>query len=172
MTIVVHTTIEATWLIFKVHGKAWVYSRVCAGNAEHHRLPKHANTHFSIRYLAQAGSIKSSKMHLVSTRTCLTMVSDFFSSLVFVHGLNSLGRNRHPYHTWTHANGIFWPTDFLAEDLPSARIFVYGYNASVANAEQMSTARIKDHADTLLNLLDLERGPQQVPRISLAYMSY
>lgn len=109
-------------------------------------------------------------MRLVSTRnSLLTTVSDFFFSLVFVHGLNSFGRNRHPYETWTHANGTFWPTVFLAEDLPCARIFVYGYNSTVANAEQMSTARIKDHADTLLNLLDLERGPQQVLRTSLAY---
>ncbi|KAJ5623510.1 hypothetical protein N7490_012115, partial [Penicillium lividum] len=78
---------------------------------------------------------------------------------VFVHGLNPLGRNDHPFQTWTHANGKFWPKDFLAEDMPFARVFVYGYNSSVTNAQTMSTASIKDHANTLLNLLDMERDP-------------
>ena len=97
--------------------------------------------------------------------------ADFFGSLVFVHGLNSFGRSRHPYETWTDENGIFWPTVFLADDIPFARIFVYGYNSCVANAEQMSTARIKDHADTLLNLLDLERGFQQVVWLGLVHQN-
>ncbi|RDW63617.1 hypothetical protein BP6252_11162 [Coleophoma cylindrospora] len=83
--------------------------------------------------------------------------------LVFIHGLNPKGRNRHPYETWTHDNGSFWPTDFLAEDIPCARIFVYGYNSSVTNAEHMSAATIKRHADTLLNLLNLERNSAQGP---------
>ncbi|KAI3286162.1 hypothetical protein DTO003C3_7026 [Penicillium roqueforti] len=47
---------------------------------------------------------------------------------VFVHGLNPSGRNDHPFQTWTHSNGKFWPRDFLAEDIPYARVFVYGYN--------------------------------------------
>lgn len=80
---------------------------------------------------------------------------------VFVHGLNPRGHNDHPFETWTHANRKFWPTEFLAEDIPYARIFVYGYNSSVTHPQTMTTASIKDHANTLLNLLDLERGPQQ-----------
>jgi hypothetical protein len=81
---------------------------------------------------------------------------------VFVHGLNPLGRKRHPWETWTHQNGTFWPTAFLADDIPFARIFVYGYNSNISDPEMMSAARIKNHADTLLNLLDLERGSPQV----------
>lgn len=163
MTVVVHRG-----QIYRIHGKTWVYNRKRAGRAEHFRGPKHANTRFSSRCLIQR-SIKSSKRHPISIPRSLTTVSDFSSSLVFVHGLNSFGRNRHPYETWTHANGTFWPTAFLAEDLPYARIFVYGYNSSVANAQQMSTARIRDHADTLLNLLNLERSSEQVLGISLAH---
>ncbi|KAF4770142.1 hypothetical protein HAV15_012043 [Penicillium sp. str.  len=79
--------------------------------------------------------------------------------LVFVHGLNPSGRNDHPFQTWTHSNGKFWPTDFLAEDIPYARVFVYGYNSNITHPQTMSTASIKDHANTLLNLLDMERGP-------------
>ncbi|KAF3390337.1 Sulfite efflux pump SSU1 [Penicillium rolfsii] len=77
---------------------------------------------------------------------------------VFVHGLNPRGRNEHPFETWTHENGKFWPRDFLAEDIPYSRVFVYGYNANITNPQTMSTASIKDHANTLLNLLDMERG--------------
>ncbi|QQK47419.1 Tetratricopeptide-like helical [Penicillium digitatum] len=80
--------------------------------------------------------------------------------VVFVHGLNPSGRNDHPFQTWTHSNGKFWPRDFLADDIPYARIFVYGYNSNITHPQTMSTASIKDHANTLLNLLDMERGPQ------------
>lgn len=83
-------------------------------------------------------------------------------SFVFVHGLNPRGRNDHPFETWTHANGVFWPTEFLAEDIPYARVFVYGYNSNITHPQTMSTASIKDHANTLLNLLDMERSPQFV----------
>ncbi|RAL08889.1 LipA and NB-ARC domain protein [Aspergillus homomorphus CBS 101889] len=79
---------------------------------------------------------------------------------VFVHGLNPRGRSDHPFETWTHQNGTFWPRDFLPQDIPQARIFVYGYNSNITNPQSMSTASVKDHANTLLNLLDLERNPQ------------
>ncbi|KAJ5956508.1 hypothetical protein N7501_010787, partial [Penicillium viridicatum] len=85
---------------------------------------------------------------------------DWHRALVFVHGLNPSGRNDHPFHTWTHSNGTFWPRDFLAEDIPYSRVFVYGYNSNITHPQTMSTASIKDHANTLLNLLDMERGPQ------------
>ncbi|RAH77899.1 lipa and NB-ARC domain protein [Aspergillus japonicus CBS 114.51] len=78
---------------------------------------------------------------------------------VFVHGLNPRGRVDHPYETWTHANGTFWPRDYLPHDIPQARVFVYGYNSNITSPQSMSTAGVKDHANTLLNLLDLERDP-------------
>ncbi|KAE8349594.1 lipa and NB-ARC domain protein [Aspergillus coremiiformis] len=79
---------------------------------------------------------------------------------VFVHGLNPRGRVDHAFETWTHQNGVFWPRDYLPQDIPHARVFVYGYNSNVTNPQAMSNASVKDHADTLLNLLDLERTPQ------------
>ncbi|KAF7164161.1 hypothetical protein CNMCM5623_008851 [Aspergillus felis] len=79
---------------------------------------------------------------------------------VFVHGLNPRGRSDHPYETWRHPNGTFWPRDYLPQDIPHARVFVYGYNSNVTNPQAMSTASVKDHANTLLNLLDMERSPQ------------
>jgi hypothetical protein len=86
---------------------------------------------------------------------------------VFVHGLNAHSRNQYPYEAWTHDNGAFWPTFFLAEDIPCARIFVYGYNSNISNPQVMSTASVRDHADTMLNLLDMERDPLQVAMTSL-----
>ncbi|GAB1216565.1 hypothetical protein ATERTT37_005781 [Aspergillus terreus] len=79
---------------------------------------------------------------------------------VFVHGLNPRGRTDHAFETWTHQNGTFWPRDYLPMDIPQARVFVYGYNSNISNPQTMSNASVKDHANTLLNLLDMERSPQ------------
>ncbi|KAL4913296.1 hypothetical protein BDW62DRAFT_192757 [Aspergillus aurantiobrunneus] len=83
---------------------------------------------------------------------------------IFVHGLNPHARNDHPFQTWTHENGTFWPRDYLPRDIPDTRVFIYGYNSTVTDARTMSTASIKDHADTLLNLLDMERKEQMAAR--------
>ncbi|KAE8381533.1 lipa and NB-ARC domain protein [Aspergillus bertholletiae] len=83
---------------------------------------------------------------------------------VFVHGLNPRGRVDHAFETWRHQNGTFWPRDYLPQDIPQARVFVYGYNSYVTNPQVMSNASVKDHANTLLNLLDLERSPQMNTR--------
>ncbi|KAI9889175.1 MAG: hypothetical protein M1814_005766 [Vezdaea aestivalis] len=63
--------------------------------------------------------------------------------IVFVHGLNVADNPHLAWETWTE-DGVFWPKDFLTEDIPEARIFLYGYNSNV-NSE-VSEARIKDHA--------------------------
>ncbi|KKK26513.1 hypothetical protein ARAM_001005, partial [Aspergillus rambellii] len=98
--------------------------------------------------------------HLYHTRIASSYTSSLtIFSFVFVHGLNPFSRNDHPFKTWTHQNGTFWPRDYLPQDVPHARVFVYGYNSSVADPQAMSTASIKDHANTLLNLLDMERSP-------------
>ena len=74
---------------------------------------------------------------------------------MFVHGLNPLNHQNHAFDTWTHENGVFWPTDLLGEDLPRARIRVYGYNSQVAH--EAEEARIKDHANVLLDRLQRQR---------------
>ncbi|KAI9374141.1 hypothetical protein BJX61DRAFT_499713 [Aspergillus egyptiacus] len=83
---------------------------------------------------------------------------------VFVHGLNPRAYHDHPFTTWTHENGTFWPRDYLPKDIPESRVFIYGYNSTVTDARTMSTASIKDHANTLLNLLDMKRNDQMTSR--------
>jgi pimeloyl-ACP methyl ester carboxylesterase len=92
------------------------------------------------------------------------------SSLVFVHGLNPLGRPNHAYETWTHENGLFWPTDLLGRDLPHARIWVYGYNSQVAY--QAEEARIKDHANVLLDRLQRQRRHASNGSVPIIFIGY
>lgn len=46
--------------------------------------------------------------------------------IVAIHGITG-----DAYNTWKHDNGKLWLSDFLNDDLPGARIFSYGYDASV-----------------------------------------
>jgi hypothetical protein len=84
------------------------------------------------------------------------------SSLVFVHGLNPFSNPNHAFDTWKHENGKFWPYDFLPQDIPEARIWVYGYNSNIA--KDVSEARIKDHANVLLDRLQRKRKEGRVYR--------
>lgn len=77
-----------------------------------------------------------------------------------MHGLNPFSHANHAYDTWTHQNGTFWLYHFLPSDIPEARIWVYGYNSNVA--KDVSEARIKDHADVLLDRLQRKRKEGRV----------
>ena len=75
--------------------------------------------------------------------------------MVFLHGPNPYGSELYPAETWTDSTtGNFWP-GFLADDLPTARIWLGGYNSSVAR--EVEEATIKQHANTLLSQLDRAR---------------
>ena len=68
-------------------------------------------------------------------------------SIVFIHGLTG-----HLLKTWT-ADGasVPWPTEFLPQKIPNARIMTFGYDAYVTDWHRMiSENRIGDHAMTLL----------------------
>jgi pimeloyl-ACP methyl ester carboxylesterase len=71
-------------------------------------------------------------------------------SIVFVHGLTG---NRH--NTWTaRKDGVFWPKDLLACDLPNTRIMTYGYDADIAHFWSMASQnRIYEHAGNLVNAI-------------------
>lgn len=54
------------------------------------------------------------------------LIETYPIDIVAIHGITG-----DAYNTWTHDNGKLWLSDFLNDDLPGARIFSYGYDASV-----------------------------------------
>lgn len=76
--------------------------------------------------------------------------------IVFVHGLNPLGDQRHAWKTWTCVeDGTFWPRDLLPSLIPTARILIFGYNSSVLS--DANNAPVSTHASSLLRRVTNER---------------
>lgn len=76
------------------------------------------------------------------------------TSIVAVHGLNPTNTELHAELTWT-AGGKLWLRDFLPEQLPNARVLLFGYNSNVAFGT--STAGVREQAENLLNRLKAKR---------------
>jgi hypothetical protein len=78
------------------------------------------------------------------------------TSIVAVHGLNG-----HPVKTWTaEKSKKFWlkDADMLPNNLKSARILTFGYNAAVAALlGRTSSDRVLQHAQTLVAELVADR---------------
>ncbi|KAI9863600.1 MAG: hypothetical protein M1813_003623 [Trichoglossum hirsutum] len=72
--------------------------------------------------------------------------------IVAVHGLGG-----DAYGTWTHENGKLWLRDFLASQIPEARILTYGYDSVVAFSK--SSAEVDDFARDLLQRVNVTRKP-------------
>ena len=70
--------------------------------------------------------------------------------IVAVHGLGGDWEK-----TWTDPSGKLWLRDFLPAEIPSARLFSYGYNSRTAFSKAVTN--ITDEATMLLNRLDRER---------------
>ncbi|KPA36732.1 hypothetical protein FLAG1_10477, partial [Fusarium langsethiae] len=65
--------------------------------------------------------------------------------VVAIHGLGG-----HPYKSWREGEKL-WLKDFLPQDVPTARVLTFGYNASIAFTQTNST--IRDFAISLLEEL-------------------
>ncbi|PMD49359.1 uncharacterized protein K444DRAFT_549306 [Hyaloscypha bicolor E] len=74
--------------------------------------------------------------------------------IVAVHGIMG-----DAYDTWTHDNGNFWLRDLIPKDLPGARVFSYGYPASVFCT--FSTGTLDEYARDLLEKLKGERRKKE-----------
>lgn len=75
-------------------------------------------------------------------------------SVVFVHGLTGNRQN-----TWTHEDGVFWPKDLLPEDVPTARIMTFGYDADVVGIIKTAGSNtLRDHGKSLANDLAMRRA--------------
>ncbi|KAE8321654.1 hypothetical protein BDV39DRAFT_210507 [Aspergillus sergii] len=75
-------------------------------------------------------------------------------SVVAVHGLNPKNKSNHAERTW-ESNGKLWLRDFLPNQLPRARIMLFGYNSNVSI--ESSSAGVREQARNLLIQLGLER---------------
>jgi len=82
-----------------------------------------------------------------------------FLSIVAIHGLNG-----HRENAWTSKNGTMWLKDLLPEDIPSARILTYGFDADTRSFTQTSTQNIFRHAETFVG--DLSQVRRENPEVS------
>lgn len=81
--------------------------------------------------------------------------------IVAVHGLNPKNNEDRAGSTWSSGDKL-WLRDFLPNQLPRARVLLFGYNSNVAI--QSSSAGVREHAYNLLAGLWLER---RVGKLSL-----
>ncbi len=95
---------------------------------------------------------RSSKLTFILLNSCM-LTKEF--SFIFIHGLNPRNDPHHSDHTWSVENGVMWPRDLLPKKIPDARIMIFKYNANVAWG--VSEAGIRQHADTLLDLVQGKR---------------
>jgi hypothetical protein len=72
-------------------------------------------------------------------------------SIVAIHGLDPTGTQDHGMKTWTSRDNKMWLRDFLPQQLPKARIMVFGWNANVVFDPSING--IRDHARLLLTRL-------------------
>ena len=92
-----------------------------------------------------------------------------FSSLVAVHGLNPLNNLDHGENTWRALiSKKSWLRDFLPQDIPSARIFLFGYNSNVAFSS--GNEGVYDQANTLCFTLGGYR--EDVPHRPIVFIGH
>ncbi|KAF1951309.1 hypothetical protein CC80DRAFT_395828, partial [Byssothecium circinans] len=70
--------------------------------------------------------------------------------IIFVHGLTG-----NAFNTWYHRDKkLHWPSTLLRENIPLARIFIFGYDANVASFwGGASQNRLANHAENLVGHL-------------------
>ncbi|KAF9889314.1 hypothetical protein FE257_007423 [Aspergillus nanangensis] len=97
------------------------------------------------------------KIELININRPIRALS-MLTPVLFVHGLGGQRRG-----TWT-ADGddgqdVFWPEQFLAQDLPKARILIFGYDSKFLSAsESVSQNRMENYAADLCSSLASARS--------------
>ena len=67
--------------------------------------------------------------------------------VVLIHGITG-----HPYKTFVAENGVYWPTQLLAQDISGARVLSFGYDADVAKfLGPVGQNNTREHASTLIS---------------------
>lgn len=91
------------------------------------------------------------------------------NSIVAVHGLNPRNKVDHARATWTALRSRkLWLRDFLPNQIPKARIMIFGYNANVALGS--GTDGVCEQATNLCQCLYHER--QEAPNRSLIFICH
>ena len=88
--------------------------------------------------------------------------------IVFIHGLGGDGRK-----TWTHSKSEeFWP-DFLAKDIPNARIMSYSYDPKLLSVRRpASTSKFDNHARTFIELLAIKRIKEDATTRKVVFVAH
>ncbi|KAI9687092.1 MAG: hypothetical protein M1822_002502 [Bathelium mastoideum] len=89
--------------------------------------------------------------------------ADAVVDIVFVHGLTG-----NAFDTWFEKTSKkHWPTDFVKQDLPAARLLAFGYRTDVANFwGPASQASLSAHASNLVgHLVDLREETDSVLKL-------
>jgi hypothetical protein len=100
--------------------------------------------------------------------TSLTL-SFVASSIVAVHGLNPTNSSYHAENTWTKGQTL-WLKDLLPQNLKTARVMLFGYNANAAF--QHSTAGVLEQAQNLLNRVRMKRRRNQAEYRPIIFIAH
>ena len=79
--------------------------------------------------------------------------------MIAIHGLYGHAIDTWQYET-TYGDCFVWLRDAFPSHFPRARILTYGYPADPE--DNLSTSRLRTHAETFLEQLRLVRSSQQV----------
>ena len=84
-----------------------------------------------------------------------------FGSIVAIHGFGG-----HPEGSFTASNDIHWIRDLLGNDIPEARIFVWGYDSTILKLRETAAREtFRKISNNLLEDLAIVRPLTQVRRL-------
>ncbi len=92
--------------------------------------------------------------------------------ILFVHGLGGSS-----LRTWCHGRDLdnLWPKLWLTEELPTARILTFGYNAAFSSREEKTTCTIGDFATDLLFRMkhgESSQAPERLGQVPIVVVAH
>ncbi|KAK3365573.1 hypothetical protein B0T24DRAFT_393081 [Lasiosphaeria ovina] len=91
------------------------------------------------------------------------------ADIVAIHGLNG-----HPYGSWLSKSDSpkMWLKDFLPEDAPNCRIFIYGYESNIFSEPTHPRFDLAEQADRLIQALDGIRGTDKLKKKPIIFIAH